>query len=140
MAVCVSTLSCLKSLLVSYINGDFAGLQLRYEFGRTKQYAAWINILIFYVSGFFLSKISEKKTVKRDWKFLVSPFISNVNLMNKIHRFYFINVCLGGLKFLNPTLLTLYFTMSKNDQTHFKNLTAFAARFLNVWPFYNIAK
>ena len=56
----------MKSLLVSHINGDFAGLQLRYEFGRTEKYAAWINILIFYVSGFFLSKIPEKKTIKRD--------------------------------------------------------------------------
>ena len=27
-------------------------------------------------------------------------------------------------------LLTLYFAMSKNGQTHFKNLAAFAARFL----------
>ena len=47
LAVCVSILSCLKSLLVSYINGDFAGLQLRYEFGRTEGCATWINILIF---------------------------------------------------------------------------------------------
>ena len=30
-----------------------------------------------------------KKTIKRDSKFLVSEFISNVNLINKIHRFYF---------------------------------------------------
>ena len=27
-------------------------------------------------------------------------------------------------------ILTLYFAMSKNGQTHFKNLSAFAARFL----------
>ena len=26
-----------------------------------------------------------KKTIKRDWKFLVSEFISNVYLINKIH-------------------------------------------------------
>ena len=31
--------------------------------------------------------------------------------------------------------------MAENDQTHFKNLAAFAARFLKcVWPFYDIAK
>ena len=37
--------------------------------------------------------------------------------------------------------LTLYFAMSQNGQTNFKNLTAFAARFLKcVWPFYDIAK
>ena len=38
-------------------------------------------------------------------------------------------------------LLALYFAMSLNVQTHFKNLTVFAARFLKcVWPFYDIAK
>ena len=71
MAVCVSILSCLKSLLVSYINGDFAGLQLRYEFGRTEEYAAWINIFIFYVSGFSLSEIPEKKISKEIENFLL---------------------------------------------------------------------
>ena len=38
-------------------------------------------------------------------------------------------------------LLALHFAMSLNVQTHFKNITAFAARFLKcVWPFYDIAK
>ena len=40
-----------------------------------------------------------KKTIKRDSNFLVSEFISNENFINKIHRFYFVNVFLGGLKF-----------------------------------------
>ena len=71
-----------------------------------------LTFLFFMLVDFSCLKFLKKKTIKRDWKFLVSPFISNVNLMNKIHRFYFINVCLGGLKFLNPTLLTLYFTIS----------------------------
>ena len=37
--------------------------------------------------------------------------------------------------------LTLYFEMSQNGQTQFKNLAAFAARFLKcVGPIYDIAK
>ena len=36
---------------------------------------------------------------------------------------------------------TLYLAMSQNGQTNFKNLEAFAARFLKcAWPFYDIAK
>ena len=35
--------------------------------------------------------------------------------------------------------LTLYFIMSQNGQTHFKNLAAFAARFLKcAWPLWDI--
>ena len=43
---------------------------------------------------------------------------------------------------LRSTLeLTLYFGTSSIDQTHFKNLAAFAARFLKcIWPFYDVAK
>ena len=37
--------------------------------------------------------------------------------------------------------LILYFAMSQNGQAHFKNLAAFAARFLKcVEPFYDIVK
>ena len=37
--------------------------------------------------------------------------------------------------------LTLYFAMSQNGQTHFKNLAAFAARFFKrISPFYDIVK
>ena len=38
-------------------------------------------------------------------------------------------------------ILTLYFAMSQNGQTHFENLAANAARFLKYgWPVYDIAK
>ena len=38
-------------------------------------------------------------------------------------------------------VLTLYFAMPWNGQTHFKNLAANVARFLKcAWPFYDIAK
>ena len=65
------------------MNRDSAGLQLRYEFVRAEEYAAWINVLTFYVSGFFLSKFHEKKNYQK--RFLVSEFISNLYLINKIH-------------------------------------------------------
>ena len=48
------------------MNRDSAGLQLRYEFVRAEEYAAWINILTFYVSGFFLSKFHEKKKLSKE--------------------------------------------------------------------------
>ena len=39
------------------------------------------------------------------------------------------------------TTVTLYFAMPQNGQTYFKNLAAFAARFLKcVLPFYDITK
>ena len=39
------------------------------------------------------------------------------------------------------TTLTLYFPMSQNGPTHFKNLPANATKFLKcLWPFYDIAK
>ena len=42
---------------------------------------------------------------------------------------------------LDKKTLTLYFAMSWNGQTHFRNLAAFAARFLKcAWPIYDIAK
>ena len=48
------------------------------------------------------------------------------------------NILLG---FPQAFILTLYFAMSQNGQTHFKNLSAFAARFLKcVRLFYDIAK
>ena len=48
---------------------------------------------------------------------------------------FFIKLQAWGLEFL-----TLSCLMSKNGQTHFKNLAAFAARFLKcVWPFWGIS-
>ena len=45
------------------------------------------------------------------------------------------------ISYLRKFFLTLHFAISKNGQTHFKNLASNAARFLKcVWPFYNIAK
>ena len=64
-----------------------------------------LTFLFFMFVDISCLKILEKKTIKRDRKFLVSEFILNANLINKIRRFYFLNVFLGGLKFLNPTPL-----------------------------------
>ena len=66
------------------------------DLDELEEYAAWINILTFYVSGFFLSKFQKT--------FLVSEFISNLKI-KKIHWFYFVNTCLGGPNFLHPTPL-----------------------------------
>ena len=42
--------------------------------------------------------------------------------------------------FVSQVCLTLYFAMSSNGQTHFKDLAVFVARFLKcVWQFYDIA-
>ena len=46
------------------------------DLDELEEYAAWINILTFYVSGFFLSKFQKT--------FLVSEFISNLKI-KKIH-------------------------------------------------------
>ena len=60
------------------------------------------TFLFFMFVDFSCLKFMKKNYQKR---FLVSEFISNVYLINKIHWLYFVNTCLGGLKFLHPTPL-----------------------------------
>ena len=60
------------------------------------------TFLFFMLVDFSCLKFMKKTYQKR---VLVSEFISNVYLINNIHWFYFVNTCLGGLKFLHPTPL-----------------------------------
>ena len=101
----------------SPMNSPFKNYERCFLFYLKSSFRSWdIQIFLFPSSPFFLS-VSH---FFRAW--------SKINL-----EVYEVIICLNKD-------FTLYFAMSKNGQTHFKNFAAFAARFLKcAWPFYDTA-